>query len=166
MSTPFIRPSPGKGLLPPAVSIAIALAVAAISGLATASSVSAWYPGLNKPAFNPPNSVFAPVWTVLYIQMALAAWRVWRAPKADDRRRPALILYSVQLTLNLAWSLIFFGLRRPDLALADIAILLATIVATTIAFWRIDRMAGMMMAPYIAWVAFAAALNFEIWRLN
>ncbi len=96
--------------------------------------------------------------------MALAAWRVWRSPAAS--RRAALILYAVQLVLNVAWSLVFFGLRRTDLALAEIAVLLAAVLATAAAFWRADRPAGLMMIPYIAWVAFASALNFEIWRLN
>jgi tryptophan-rich sensory protein len=166
MTAQSIRPRAGKGLLSAAVSIVIALSAGAIGGFATVSSVATWYPGLNKPAFNPPNAVFGPVWTVLYVLMALAAWRVWRAPAPDGRRRQALVLYGVQLVLNLAWSLIFFGLRRPDLALADIVALLAALIATTAAFWRIDRPAGLMLLPYIAWVAFASALNFEIWRLN
>ncbi len=106
------------------------------------------------------------MWTTLYILMALAAWRVWRSPAADDKRRRALMLYGVQLALNLAWSLIFFGLRRPDLAVIEIAVLLAAIVATTAAFARIDRPAAWMMAPYVAWVSFASVLNFAVWRLN
>lgn len=157
--------------LPSAVaSIAIALAVGAIGGFATASSVATWYAGLNKPAFNPPNAVFGPVWTVLYILMALAAWRVWRAdpanPAKGGRRRRALALYAIQLALNLAWSLIFFGLRQPALALAEVVLLLAAVIASAAAFWRIDRPAGVMMIPYAAWVAFASVLNLEIWRLN
>ena len=116
-------------------------------------------------SWSPPAWVFGPVWTTLYVVMGLAAWRVWRTPATPARRR-ALILYAVQLALNLAWSLIFFGLRQPGLALIDIAQLLAAILAATVAFWRLDRPAGLMMAPSIAWVAFASALNFEIWRLN
>ena len=160
------NPRARKGILAAAISIGLALAVAAIGGLATSSSVGSWYVTLNKPSFNPPSAVFGPVWTALYILMALAAWRVWRSPAAEDKRRPALILYGVQLALNLAWSLIFFGLRRPDLAMIEIAVLLAAIVATTAAFARIDRPAAWMMAPYIAWVSFASVLNFAIWRLN
>lgn len=157
-------PSP-NGLVSAVVSVAIALAAGAVGGLATASSVTTWYAGLNKPAFNPPNAVFGPVWTILYVVMALAAWRVWRAPATPPRRR-ALILYAVQLALNLAWSLIFFGLRQPGFALAEVIALLAAVVATAAAFWRIDRPAGLMMVPYAAWVTFATALNFAIWRLN
>lgn len=171
MTSPSATPQPRGGLIAPIVSIGVALAVGAVGGLATASSVSTWYPTLNKPAFNPPNAVFGPTWTVLYILMAVAAWRVWRTgtgpgPGPRPARRTALTLYGVQLALNLAWSLIFFGLRRPDLALAEIALLLAFVLATTALFWKADRPAGLMMIPYAAWVAFASLLNFEIWRLN
>jgi tryptophan-rich sensory protein len=170
MTVQSLKPGARGGLVSAAVSVAIALAVGAIGGFATASSVTTWYVGLNKPAFNPPNAVFGPVWTTLYVLMALAAWRVWRAgppgSSGGGRRRLALILYAVQLALNLAWSLIFFGLRQPGLALAEIAVLLAAVFATSAAFWRIDRPAGLMMVPYAAWVAFASLLNLEIWRLN
>ncbi len=155
-----------KGLLSVGVSIAAALAAGAIGGLATASSVTTWYAGLNKPAFNPPNAIFAPVWTTLYVLMAVAAWRVWRREPAGARRRTAVTLYAGQLLLNLFWSLIFFGLRQPGLALTEVGLLLAAVIATAIAFWRIDRAAGAMMIPYAAWVSFASLLNFEIWRLN
>jgi tryptophan-rich sensory protein len=157
-----------KGWLSALASIAIALVVGAIGGFATSSSVGTWYSGLNKPAFNPPNAVFGPVWSILYVVMALAAWRVWRrgASSAAGLWRTALALYGVQLLLNLAWSLIFFGLRQPGLALADIALLIVAVLATTAVFWRLDRLAGLMMIPYAAWVLFASLLNFEIWRLN
>lgn len=160
------HPGAGKGLGAAAASVALALGVAAIGGWATASSVATWYVTLDKPGFNPPNAVFGPVWTALYILMAVAAWRVWRSETVRTRRRAALTLYGVQLALNLAWSLLFFGLRRPDLAMIDIALLLAAVIATGAAFWRIDRPAGLMMVPYAAWVGFASALNFAIWRLN
>jgi benzodiazapine receptor len=166
MTIHSITPRAPGGLVSAIASIAIALAVGAIGGLATASSVATWYVGLNKPAFNPPNAVFGPVWTILYVVMALAAWRVWRAEPAAGGRRRALTLYAVQLVLNLAWSLIFFGLRQPALALAEIVLLLAAVLATAAAFWRTDRAAGLMLIPYAAWVTFASALNFAIWRLN
>lgn len=156
--------SPGNGLIALAVSIAITLAVGALGGLATASSVGGWYVTLNKPPFNPPNAIFGRVWTTLYVVMAVAAWRVWRSTGA--RRGQALALYAAQLVLNLAWSVIFFGLRQPGLAMIDVAFLLAAVIATAAAFWRVDRPAGLMMAPYCAWVSFASVLNFEIWRLN
>ena len=98
--------------------------------------------------------------------MALVAWRVWRRHAPDGHRRRALVLYAFQLVLNLAWSLIFFGLRKLGLALVEVVLLLVAVVATAIQFWRINRLAGLMMAPYVAWVAFASLLNFEIWRLS
>ncbi|MBS0364059.1 MAG: tryptophan-rich sensory protein [Proteobacteria bacterium] len=165
MTAPSISPPPSRGLLAAGVSLAAALAVAGLGGWATASSVSTWYVGLHKPAFTPPNWLFGPVWTALYLLMALAAWRVWRAAGPVERRAP-LGLYAAQLALNLAWSVLFFGLRRPDLALGEIALLLAAILATIYAFARIDRWAAGLMVPYAAWVAFASALNFEVWRLN
>ncbi|MCI3135641.1 TspO/MBR family protein [Phenylobacterium aquaticum] len=166
MTTHTLSPRAPKRLLPAVISIVLALAVGAIGGLATASSVTSWYVTLTKPVFNPPNAVFGPVWTTLYILMAVAAWRVWEVAPAGPVRRRAITLYAAQLGLNLAWSLIFFGLRRPDLALAEIAVLLAAVIATAIAFWRIDRPAGLMLVPYAAWVSFASVLNFAIWRLN
>jgi benzodiazapine receptor len=165
MTTEVEGPGPRQNAIAAVVFLAVAFAVAGLGGLATGSSVDTWYAGLRKPAFNPPNVVFAPVWTTLYAMMAIAAWRVWKASAKPTRRR-AMTAYAVQLALNLAWSLLFFGLRQPAAALVDIALLFAAILVTTYHFWRIDRAAGVMMVPYAAWVAFASMLNFEIWRLN
>ena len=143
----------------------LCLAVSAIGGAVTATSVSGWYQELAKPPFNPPDGVFAPVWTALYILMAVAAWRVWRRADANARRR-ALAGFTVQLALNLLWSLLFFGWRMVGAAFVEVIVLLAAIVATAVLFWRIDRWAGAIFVPYIAWVGFAAALNGAIWRLN
>ena len=165
MTSHPVKAGSPKGLGAAAISIVIALAAGGIGGFATATSVTTWYAGLNKPAFNPPNAVFGPVWTTLYVLMALAAWRVWRGADGAVRRR-ALTIYAVQLVLNLAWSLIFFGLRQPGLAFIEVVALLASVLACAVAFWRIDRLAGTMMIPYAAWVSFASALNFAIWRLN
>lgn len=121
-----------------------------------------WYMHLRKPSFNPPNWIFAPVWTVLYIMMAVAAWRVWTIAGFA----PAIVLWLVQLVLNMAWSWLFFGRRRTDIALMDIVTLLVFIVATTSAFFGIDRWAGILMVPYLVWVAFATVLNFSLWKLN
>lgn len=156
---------PRPRLLSLAASIALTLAVGAVGGAATASSVGTWYVGLAKPPFNPPNWIFGPVWTTLYILMAVAAWRVYQRAEGRARIR-ALGLYLVQLTLNLGWSLIFFGLRNPALALVELAALLVALVLTLVAFWRIDRLAGALLAPYLAWSSFAFALNAAIWRLN
>lgn len=152
-------------LLSLCLSIALTLAVGAIGGLATAHSVDTWYAGLNKPSFNPPNWLFGPVWTTLYVLMGVAAWRIYLTP-GGRARQAALWLYIVQLALNLGWSLIFFGLRAPLAALVELAVLLAVIVATGIAFWRVQRIAALLLLPYLVWSSFAFALNFEIWRLN
>ena len=113
---------------------------------------------------NPPDGVFAPVWSVLYAAQAIAAWLVWRSDRDD--RAPALRLYGAQLLLNTAWSLIFFGLRAPGLAVVEIALLWVAIAATVRAFHSRSQPAGLLMLPYLAWVTFAAALNVEIWRRN
>lgn len=147
------------------LSIALTMAVSVIGGLATAHSVDSWYAGLNKPSFNPPNWVFAPVWTMLYLLMAIAAWRIYLGPESRSRRA-ALALYGAQLALNLGWSLIFFGLRSPFPAMLELALLLMAIVGTAVLFWRLDRPAGLLLVPYALWSAFAFALNLEIWRLN
>ena len=148
-----------------AVFVVACLAVSAVGGAVTAASVGDWYADLDKPAFNPPDWVFAPVWTVLYLMMAVAGWRVWRRAGFRDARI-ALALFAAQLALNLAWSLLFFGWRRIDLALVDIVALLAVIISTTVAFWRIDRLAGLLFVPYAVWVAYAVLLNVSLWVLN
>lgn len=126
----------------------------------------AWYAGLEKPSWNPPAWVFAPVWTALYALMAVAGWLVWRQPGRLTLRRLALGAFAVQLVLNGAWSWLFFGLHRPGLALAEIVVLWLAIVATTLLFWRVRPLAGGLLLPYLAWVSFAVALNAALWRLN
>lgn len=123
-----------------------------------------WYQSLVKPSWNPPAWVFGPVWSTLYVLMGVAAWRVWRGTHAE--RVAALQLWWIQLALNALWSPLFFGLKRLDLALLEIAILFAAIVATMVRFGRIDRLAGALLAPYAAWVAFASFLNYTLWGLN
>lgn len=147
-----------------AVFIAINVAVSALGGWATAASVGTWYQGLAKPAFNPPDWIFAPVWSALYLMIAIAGWRVWR--RGSGQARGALMVYAVQLALNLSWSFVFFGARLIGPALAVIAALLAAIVANAFLFWRIDRMAGALLVPYAAWVSFATLLTAALWRLN
>jgi tryptophan-rich sensory protein len=120
---------------------------------------------LAKPAWTPPGWVFGPAWTLLYMLMALAAWQVWRRRSAMDVRMP-LALFAIQLALNLAWTPIFFGMRRPGLALVEIVLMLAVILATTASFVRVSRTAALLMLPYCAWVCFATALNWAIWRMN
>jgi tryptophan-rich sensory protein len=128
----------------------------------TISQPDAWFNALAKPSFMPPTWLFPPVWSLLYFLMAFAAWRVYRS----DGVRAAIVLWFVQLVANAAWTPLFFGLHRVDLALADIVVLIVLIVATTIVFFRRDRVAGVLMIPYLAWVGFATALTFAIWKLN
>jgi tryptophan-rich sensory protein len=144
--------------------LAACFAISALGALATAASVGTWYQTLAKPAFNPPDSVFAPVWTTLYAMMAIAGWRVWRRVGFTDR--PAFAAYAVQLGLNLLWSVLFFGLREVGAALVELVCLWTAIVVTLVLFWRRDKVAGALFVPYLAWVSFAGALNGAIWRLN
>jgi tryptophan-rich sensory protein len=143
--------------------ILVTLAVGALGSVFTEPSIPTWYAGLIHPAFAPPNWVFAPVWTALYVIMAVAAWRVW---KVTGLKGAPLALYGIQLALNLAWSILFFGLHRIGLALAEIAVLWLAVLATTILFWRVDRIAGLMFLPYLAWTGFAAVLNLAFFQLN
>jgi len=145
------------------VAVGLCLAVGALGGWVTATSVKTWYPLLNKPGFTPPGWLFGPVWTVLYILMGIAAWRVWCT---GAKARKALALFAVQLALNLAWSVVFFGLHKIGPAVAVIVVLEATILATVVAFRSIDRLAAALLLPYALWVAFATVLNVAVWRLN
>ena len=143
--------------------LALTFAATAVAGRVT--TTGAWYDALRKPSFNPPSWVFGPVWTALYIMMAVAAWLVWRERGLGGARGP-LALWGVQLVLNVGWSILFFGARRPDLAFIEIVFLWAAIVATLLAFRRVRPAAGWLLVPYLAWVSFAALLNFTLWRLN
>ncbi len=145
--------------------LALCLAASAVGGVATASSVGSWYPTLATPPFNPPNWIFAPVWTTLFFMMAIAGWRVWRRSGLRGARS-ALTLFALQLVLNMSWSIVFFGLRSIGAALIEILVLLLAILATTVVFWQRDRVAGMLFIPYIVWVSFATVLNAALWRLN
>jgi len=153
-----------RSVLVLAICLGTVAAAAALGGYATSLGVGEWYRTLDKPAWNPPDWVFGPVWTLLYILMAAAAWLVltkgWRSAK------PALALFFLQLILNAAWSWLFFGLRQPGWAFAELLALLAATVTTAVLFARVSPVAAWMLVPYIAWVAFAGMLNFTIWRLN
>lgn len=128
-------------------------------------STGDWYAGLVKPSWNPPGWLFGPVWTLLYAMMAIAAWQVWREGGWGAQRR-ALGLYLFQWVLNALWTPLFFGLHRPGLAFVEILALNVAVLGTLAAFWRVRRLAGVLLVPYALWVAFAAVLNFTIWRLN
>lgn len=143
--------------------VVFCLAVGALGASVTAPAIPTWYAALAKPSFNPPNWLFAPVWTALYVMMAVAAWLVWRRG-AIGIAAPGL--FALQLGLNSAWSMLFFGLHRIDLALVDIVLLLAAIGATALVFRARSTAAALLLLPYLAWVCFATLLNFAIWRLN
>jgi len=127
---------------------------------------SGWYAGLEKPFFNPPDWLFAPVWTALYFTMAVAAWIVWRLESREPLVKPALLLFFAQLIFNVLWPALFFSLRRPGWALMEIVGLWLLIVATALVFVRINRIAALLLVPYLGWVLYAAVLNGFIWWLN
>jgi len=142
--------------------VLLCFAAAALGGIFMPGE---WYAALQKPAWNPPGWIFGPVWSALYLMMAVAAWLVWRQGGWGQQRRP-LRLFLAQLALNALWTPLFFGLHRPGLAFAEIVLLWLAITATLAAFRRVSRAAAWLLAPYLAWVGFAAALNFTLWRLN
>lgn len=166
MDTRTVRPQPAlqgpKAMVVFAITLGLTFVVA---GIGATYLPGPWYEGLEKPKLTPPNWVFGPVWTALYLLMAVAAGLVWRQAGFNGACM-ALFLYAVQLGLNAAWSWLFFGLHRPAWAFVDITLLGIAIVATIIAFGRISRIASWLMAPYLAWTIFAGYLNFMFWQLN
>jgi translocator protein len=148
------------------IAIFVTLLLGSTSGLITAGAVEGWYMEIEKPSFNPPNTIFGPVWTVLYIMMGFAAGLVWSNGTEDPKVRQGLALFGIQLLLNVLWSLLFFGLKSPGLALVDITLLLLTIILCIRAFHPIDRWAAYLLVPYLLWVSFASILNASIWVLN
>lgn len=156
---------PGRDLLALVLFVGLCLGIGALGASVTATSVATWYPTLAKPSFNPPNAIFGPVWTALYVLMAVAAWRVWRKVDRDAARGP-LAVFALQLAVNLGWSVAFFGLREIGLAVAVILALDLLVLATVLLFRRLDRWAALLLVPYLAWIAFATVLTIAIWRLN
>jgi len=149
------------------ITLAVCLGAGGIGSLYTVSAIDSWYSALAKPVYNPPNAVFGPVWSTLYVLMAIAAWRaVVAGRRAGQDVVPALVLFGAQLVLNVAWSAVFFGAEDPGRALVVIALLWVFILATILAFSRIDGPAAVLLLPYLAWVTFASALNAAIFRLN
>lgn len=149
------------------ISILIQLLIGGISGYFTASGVEGWYAAANKPWFNPPNWIFAPVWTTLYILMGIALYLVWKNDTIKiSAKQLAIIVFAVQLILNFFWSLIFFKLQQPGWAFAEIIAMWLAIIATILLFGKISSAAAWLLVPYICWVSFAAVLNYSIWKLN
>jgi benzodiazapine receptor len=145
-----------------AVFLMACFGAAALGGLATGPSVRDWYPTIVKPSWTPPSWLFGPVWTLLYAMMGVAGWLVWRRVGWSG----ALMWFAAQLLLNATWSPVFFGLHQLGWAFVNIVLLWVAIAGTTVAFWRVSPVAGWLLVPYLAWVTFASALNFAIWRLN
>lgn len=143
------------------------LAIGYFSGMVTRSAITTWYPTLVKPSFNPPNWIFAPVWSMLYVMMGVAAGLVWdRIDAEKEVVKKALILFAIQLALNALWSYLFFGLKNPMLASLEVIILWLMIYETYIQFAKINKIAGYLLIPYLFWVGFATILTVSIWFLN
>jgi tryptophan-rich sensory protein len=145
--------------------VTVCFVAAGVGGMVTSSNTGDWYARLAKPSWNAPSWVFGPVWSALYLSMAVAAWLVWRQGGWAGAALP-LTMFGAQLVLNVLWSVLFFGLHSPGVAFGEVLALWALILATTVLFWQRSRTAGALFVPYLAWVSFAAVLNFTIWRLN
>jgi len=147
-------------------SILICLFAGLVGSVFTMPAIPTWYAGLNKPSFSPPNWLFGPVWTTLYVLMGISFFLVWEKLKKNPKAKSALDIFVLQLVLNCLWSVIFFGLKAPLLALIEIILLWLVILITIINFFKISKTAGWLLVPYLAWVSFASFLNWTIWRLN
>lgn len=148
------------------IAITIPVLIGGASGFFTVSGVESWYQTIQKPSWNPPNWVFGPVWTTLYVMMGIALWLVWKEDTSKELKLIAGILFAAQLTLNFFWSFIFFKLEQPGFAFLEILFMWVAILATIFAFAQVNKRAAWLLVPYISWVSFAAILNFTIWRMN
>ena len=147
------------------ISIFIPLIIGFLGSFFTSSSVNTWFTTINKPSFNPPSFLFAPVWTTLYILIGLSFYLVWEKNFGKEKQK-VIGVYSLQLFLNLLWSLLFFGLQNPLLGLINIIVLWLVILANIILFFRVSKKASYLLVPYLLWVSFATILNFSIFILN
>jgi translocator protein len=154
------------------ISIAVCQSAGIIGSFFTISAISTWYAGLTKPVFSPPSWVFAPAWTLLYTLMGIALFMLWlswqKTEEAKEKKKLkiALFFFGFQLFLNAIWSIIFFGLKNPFWALVEIIFLWLAILLTILFFWKISKIAALLLVPYILWVSFASFLNYSIWYLN
>lgn len=148
------------------VNLVLPLTIGAIGAFFTASSVKTWYVTLTKPSFNPPNEIFAPVWSSLYVLMGISAYLVWQKRHTITRFPRTIAIYLIQLVLNLMWSFIFFYAHQLGVALFEIIALLIVIIINALVFYKIDKLAGLLFIPYILWVAFATVLTYNIFILN
>ncbi|MBQ0734350.1 TspO/MBR family protein [Aquimarina celericrescens] len=155
-----------KRLIRISIAVMVCLLVGFLSSIATQTSIDTWYVNLKKPSFTPPSWIFAPVWTILYIMMGIAAGIVWSKGFYHKWVKTALYHFGFQLLLNAAWSIFFFGLQNPLIALLDIIALFILLLFTIKWFTIVNSIAAYLLIPYVVWVAFATALNFGIWQLN
>jgi translocator protein len=146
------------------IAVITPLSIGAVAGIFTSSAINGWYSTLAKPSFNPPNYLFGPVWTALYLLMGIACYLVWKSNHSNKKQ--ALQIYAVQLLLNFLWSFLFFYFKNPALAFIDIILMLIAIAICIKYFYPINKIAAWLLAPYLLWVAFATVLNFSIWQLN
>lgn len=148
------------------IAIAIPLLIGATSGFFTVTGVDSWYQTINKPSWNPPNWIFGPVWTTLYVMMGIALFLVWKEDISTELKKIAVTFFIVQLVLNFFWSFIFFNQQQPGWALVEIVVLWVFILLTIFAFAQVNKTAAWLLVPYISWVSFATILNYTIWQLN
>jgi translocator protein len=148
------------------LSIALPLLIGFASSYFTITGVDSWYTTIQKPSWNPPNWIFGPVWTTLYVLMGISLFLIWKAGTSKETKRSALILFALQIIANFFWSFIFFDQHQMGLAFAEIIVLCLLILLTIFSFAKINKVAAWLLVPYISWVSFAAILNFTIWRLN
>ncbi len=148
------------------ICIVLCEAVGLISGLLSQAEMSSWFATLNKPDWNPPSYLFGPVWTFLYLLMAISLWLVWKSDAPENQKRNAQLIFALQLFLNFWWSILFFKLHSPLAALVDIVLMVVIIIITIFRFASISRTAAWLLVPYISWVCFATILNFTIWFMN
>jgi len=139
--------------------------IGSISGLANAGNITEWYATLHKPSFNPPNYLFGPVWTILYMLMGISLYLILQSPKTDARNT-ALIIFAFQMALNFSWSFLFFYFKWPGIAFIEILVMWIAIIMMILTFYRISPLAAYMQVPYLLWVSFASVLNGAIWYLN
>jgi translocator protein len=163
MASPY---NPRTQVLGIIVSILVIIVVSALGNLATSESVRTWYPELEKPPLTPPGWIFGPVWTLLYLLIAVAAWLTWRSENWGPPMRTTMGIYGAHLLLNAGWSLVFFGLQSPLGGIIVILALIAGIILTMVRFSKHDKIAPWLLVPYLAWVTFATYLNLGIWALN
>ncbi|QDH78826.1 tryptophan-rich sensory protein [Echinicola soli] len=145
--------------------VTVTVLMGSISGIANVGNITTWYADLEKPSFNPPNSLFGPVWSVLYALMGLGFYLIWNAPKSARRKR-AIQVFAVQFVLNFCWSFIFFHFHLIGLAVVEIVVLLGMIIWMIVCFKAVSKWAAYLQIPYLLWVGFATLLNISIWWLN